>query len=210
MNQYPDLTEDIYSVYDKLKGSAVLEVQQRACEYMALSEQGADIMATVLERMPAYEEEGKESVLETMAETKEASKDTSDKASWKVSADEKMASREHSKMNPSAPVHAAPPAPQSTYDPSRSVPSAPPGSPARPRQNWRTAPPPPSPGGDLCQWTTIAATRRLRLAMGLMRVPRSRSCQLQGSVCHGEGILYDDCVTLFSQAEYRAHQGRLA
>lgn len=217
MNQYPDLTEDIYSVYDKLKGSAVLEVQQRACEYMALSEQGADIMATVLERMPAYEEEGKESVLETMAETKEASKDTSDKASWKVSADEKMASREHSKMNPSAPVHAAPPAPQSTYDPSRSVPSAPPqGSPGPPPAKppkTPSAPPPPAPAVDLLSMDDDSGYSAPAPGNGLDAEAKEQIHANYKAACvtTAKSILYDDdCVTLFSHAEYRAHQGRLA
>ena len=100
MNLYPDLSDDIFAVLNKLSESAVLELQQRSCEYMALAEQGSEMMATVLERMPLYEEDGKESVLHTITEAKEASKETSDKASWKVSADEKLASRENQKVNP--------------------------------------------------------------------------------------------------------------
>lgn len=226
MNQYPDLTDDIYSVYDKLKVSAVLEVQQRACEYMALSEQGSDIMATVLERMPVYEEEGKESVLETMAVSKEASKETSDKASWKVSADEKLASREHSKMNPAAPIHSAPPPPQSTYDPSMSVPSAPPvSSPGAPPSKPPRTPtaPPPAPPVDLLSMddnnysspshSPSPSPSASHGAGGLDPTAREQVHANYKAACVAttKSILYDDdSVTLFSQAEYRAHQGRLA
>merc|ERR1711871_1811063 len=121
---------------------------------MALSDQGSEIMATVLERMPIYEEDGKESVLETIAESKEASKDTSDKASWKVSADEKNASREQSKMNPTAPIQHIRQNATSSYDASSHVPSAPPPSSPGPPQKPPRAPqapsaPPPAPPVDL-------------------------------------------------------------
>ena len=91
-NQYPDLSDDVQAVFAKLSTSAILEIQQRACEYAALPKQGPEIMQAILERMPTWVEK-EESVLQTIVVDKEASKDTSDKASWKVSSDEKAASR---------------------------------------------------------------------------------------------------------------------
>jgi len=91
-NQYPDLAEDVQAVFTKLSTSAVLELQQRACEYGALPTQGADIMQAILERMPSWVEK-EQSVLQSIVSTREAEKNTSDKASWQVSNDEKAASR---------------------------------------------------------------------------------------------------------------------
>jgi len=66
-------------------------LQQRACEYQNLPEQGNDYMAGILESMPQYAED-KESVLHQITD-KHTDKETSDKAAWKVSKDDKEASR---------------------------------------------------------------------------------------------------------------------
>lgn len=218
MNLYPDLTEDIYNVYDRLKVSAVLEVQQRACEYMALSDQGSEVMATVLERMPLYEEEGKESVLETIAESKEASKDTSDKASWRVSADEKIASREHSKMNPSAPIQHVKPAAAPTYDASAHVPSAPPPvSPGPPPSKPPKRSPPKAPPVDLLSMddnNTNTNSYGSDSYDNSATMPDKKLFENYKAACvagTSKSTLYEDEMIVVSvQAEYRAHQGRLA
>jgi AP-2 complex subunit alpha len=68
LNLYPDQTSaQIQEVFAKYATSAHLELQQRACEYIALPTISAETMETVLNPMPPFELEAKESALLAMA-----------------------------------------------------------------------------------------------------------------------------------------------
>ena len=204
MNQYPDLSDNIFAVFNRLSESAALELQQRSCEYIALAEQGSEMMATVMERMPVYEEDGKESVLHTITEAKEASKETSDKASWKVSSDEKTASRENQKINSRE-------ARSSSYDPGYSgtppAPPVPPASQAVPPQaraspvdllsmdDGDLAPSSSSPHFS----TSGQEQERIQQNFNAACVAGTNKTELYG----------DGDVTIFVQSQFRAHQARM-
>ena len=87
MNLYPDTKPAIEEVFDKYSTSAVLEIQQRACEYRRLAELGADVMETVLNQMPAYAED-KRSIL--LSRIEKGEKQTSDR-SWQLPSEEETA-----------------------------------------------------------------------------------------------------------------------
>ena len=80
MNLYPDTKPAIEEVFDKFSTSAIVEIQQRACEYRRLAELGADVMETVLNQMPAYADD-KRSIL--LARIEKGEKQTSDR-SWQL------------------------------------------------------------------------------------------------------------------------------
>lgn len=68
LNLYPDqTTEQINEVFAKYSTSAYLELQQRACEYLALPQISPDTMEAVLNPMPPFELEAKESSLLSLA-----------------------------------------------------------------------------------------------------------------------------------------------
>lgn len=54
MNLYPDTKPAIEEVLQKLSTSPVLELQQRACEYLMLTKLAPEVMENVLNSMPAY------------------------------------------------------------------------------------------------------------------------------------------------------------
>ena len=83
MNLYPDTKPAIEEVFDKFSTSAILEIQQRACEYRRLAELGADVMETVLNQMPAFAED-KRNILLSRIEKSE--KQTTDRA-WQLPAE---------------------------------------------------------------------------------------------------------------------------
>ena len=63
LNLYPETCGDITNVFEKHSTSSQLELQQRACEYLALPGVGTQIMEKVLNSMPPYSKE-RESALE--------------------------------------------------------------------------------------------------------------------------------------------------
>ncbi len=200
MNQYPDLSDNIFAVFNKLSESAALELQQRSCEYMALADQGSEMMATVLERMPVYEEDGKESVLHTIEEAKEANKATSDKASWKVSSDEKAASRENQKVNPRD-------ARATSADSGHgNAPALPPAAPSQAS--------PPAPPIDLLSMDDDGLGASSTTPNFSTNSQENEKIQQNFNAACVAGVnkvqLYDDGhVTIFVQSQFRAHQARM-
>ena len=68
LNLYPEQTEDlIKEVFSKYSTSSHLELQQRACEYTALPTVSAATMEAVLNPMPPFELESRESALLQLA-----------------------------------------------------------------------------------------------------------------------------------------------
>lgn len=57
----------MHQVFAKYSTSCFLELQQRACEYLALPSISPDTMEAVLNPMPPYELEAKESILLSLA-----------------------------------------------------------------------------------------------------------------------------------------------
>jgi len=90
LNQYPDTREYITSVFSKLSTSSQLELQQRACEYLAMPSVGVEMMEQVLKEMPPYAEDKESPLMHIHAQDHE----TSDRAAWKISQTDKDASRE--------------------------------------------------------------------------------------------------------------------
>lgn len=200
-NQYPDLAEDVQAVFTKLSTSAILELQQRACEYGALPTQGADIMQAILERMPSWIEK-EQSVLQSMVVTREAARDTSDKASWQVSNDEKAASRRASVAASSQP-HAAPVRPQAgaKWTPSTGEPPA----------------PAPAANVDLLSMYDDAADSSFAVSSASSALSADEQVQVI-KLFHRAGVagnvktpLYENAnITVNCQADYRGAQGRIA
>lgn len=58
-NLYEECRPLVSPVFEKLRRSAHVELQQRACEYLALPEQGEEMMEDVLREMPAWSSESK-------------------------------------------------------------------------------------------------------------------------------------------------------
>lgn len=95
LNLYPEQTQQqISDVFNKYATSTQLELQQRACEYLALPSLASEIMESVLNPMPTYELESRENILLSMEQEKaNAQTPGSDRSAWAVDAGEKNASR---------------------------------------------------------------------------------------------------------------------
>ena len=76
MNLYPDTKEYIIGEFTKCSTSSNLEIQQRACEYLALPKISSAIMEQILNTMPAYSKD-KESSLLALTEIEKPTSDRS-------------------------------------------------------------------------------------------------------------------------------------
>lgn len=82
MNLYPDITEEVQNIFRRYSTSCHLELQQRACEYLALPGVGTEIMETVLNTMPPYSIEKENSLMALHDESTE--KPTTDRTAIQV------------------------------------------------------------------------------------------------------------------------------
>lgn len=87
LNLYPEQVADqVREVFTRYSTSCHLELQQRACEYLALPGIAADTMEAVLNPMPPFEMEGKESALSALLALSVGSSHTSGVSADKVAA----------------------------------------------------------------------------------------------------------------------------
>lgn len=91
LNLYPDQIRDqVLETFTKYSTSAQLELQQRACEYLALPSIGSDAMEAVLNPMPPYDLSSSKADDVLLGTTQDAA----DRSAWSIDAGEKLASRE--------------------------------------------------------------------------------------------------------------------
>lgn len=70
LNLYPEQTSDLVAdVFNKYSTSSDLELQQRACEYLAMPKISEQTRETVLNAMPVYELSEKDNILLALGET---------------------------------------------------------------------------------------------------------------------------------------------
>lgn len=85
VNFYPEQCKDvILGIFDKYSKSSLLEIQQRACEYKALSRMSADVLEHVLNTIPAFTLEGKESILVSL-ENQDGKSNNADRSAFEQS-----------------------------------------------------------------------------------------------------------------------------
>lgn len=202
LNLYPEQTqEEIMEVFRKQSSSVHLELQQRACEYLALPLISAETMEAVLNAMPPYELESKQNILLTMDAKKEMEQLNSagsDRSAWTLDADQKNASREayheHRTMQPQAemppPAPAAPPPP-----PSVDLLSL--GDDATDSGSAGAA----DGGGGAAVGLSMEAQQKLPMLCSAALLARNTGVAVS--------LLSNEIVTLTLTAEYRAFQGRL-
>lgn len=91
LNLYPDQIRDlVIEVFNKHSTSSQLELQQRSCEYIALSGISPDTVETVLNTMPPFPLDEKENILLSIESSEGKS---ADRSAWSVDQGEKEASR---------------------------------------------------------------------------------------------------------------------
>lgn len=92
LNLYPEDTRDlIIEVFQKYSTSSVLELQQRACEYLALAQTtSAEVIENVLNAMPKFPINDRENILLTIDDKKGAN---ADRPATAIDASEKDANR---------------------------------------------------------------------------------------------------------------------
>jgi len=98
VNLYPDQIQDlVLEVFHKYSTSADLELQQRACEYLALATNvSSDIKENVLNTMPAFPINERENILLSVDNPQKA---TADRPAADVGASEKAAARAGSRAS---------------------------------------------------------------------------------------------------------------